>query len=157
MVRQTWLSATRTAPIRTVRDSIGIVRVMFGRDDRISGAAWTFAVLAVAAGILAMHGLGTAESMPAVRSQMGHELSAAAPAVATAVFDRGMPGNTHAHDLASCIWVLVSTLGIAGLLVATRVLGCSRCATRGSARILLVSTRAPPSAQRLSLVGVLRR
>jgi len=107
----------------------------------------------VIVGLLAMHGLSSAEPTARGANHGAHAMTSA----------RGhqMPterSHEHVHDAVLCVWLLVAGFALLALrqgidrMLADVCAAMQRIVTRGRAVM-----RAPPAAVRLSLVGVSRR
>lgn len=122
------------------------------------------AVLAVATGILGMHGLTAGMSAlseppaPSGGQHLVHLPTMAAERLAAVRVDPSMsPMDGRGHALAACLWILVGAISIA-LLGSAPPVGVSQRARGTFSRALSsAGQRGPPSSQRLSLVGVSRR
>ena len=111
-------------------------------------------VLAAASGLLVMHGLSLGEPEPVAMSvaSPNHRV-AATPAQSASP----MPMREHLHALLGCLW-LIATAAVAAIAL-TRWRNSVVRGLRVLALPLNPSSpqRAPPSAERLSLVGISRR
>lgn len=117
-------------------------------------AAVPLLVLVAGLGLLTMHALSVPEHNP----MMHAAVAVAVPTSDARIGPDTAPMDGHMHQLLGCLWIIVGGITIALLSCsATRLREMQRHANVVVHGALSSAQRAPPTALRLSLVGVSRR
>lgn len=114
-------------------------------------------VLAAAGGLLLMHGIASLSAAPPDRMAHAAADHAAMPDARSALLMSDHGPSMHVHELLDCVWVLVS--GLVLLVAAAWVVARRRHPSASAGllhRLCDQATRGPPTAVRLSLVGIAR-
>lgn len=127
---------------------------MRGSGSIATKAAVPLLVLVAGLGLLVMHVLSVREPAAAMGATAAHSAT-----LSDARIERdAAPMGGHLHELLGCLWVVAA--GVTILFFArqvTRLRGIQRKPVAVFCCALFTAQRAPPTALRLSLVGVSRR